>query len=340
MGALVVAILSWLFPGFGAGWSGSLRGMLAWAGAVVAIACASAFSVWLVPLVLALQIACALDGFRRMRAARRAGVRSTPLLGLLAIPITAIAFAAIRIVAVETYKLPSSSMAPTILPGDHILLDKLSLHGRGVAPGDVIVFQHPCQPRSTYVKRVIALGGQSIEIRCNTVYIDGKPLSEQLVRGDGCTYDDRDESTDRWSARPCSEYVETARGASYHVFHDPERPARDQRRSTLTAGDQRDFPALDGRRIPPSCAMDQASSAAPQPGSLVETRPGAAVCEPQLHYKVPPGYVFVLGDNRSNSNDSRFWGPVPLEAIKGRVRGIWASAGPSGFSVRRFGGID
>jgi signal peptidase I len=69
----------------------------------------------------------------------------------------------------------------------------------------------------------------------------------------------------------------------------------------------------------------------------VSTKTGAGVCEPQRQYIVPPDHVFVLGDYRNNSNDSRVWGSVPVSSIKGYMTGVWYSKGPDGVRWNRIG---
>ncbi|HEX4421526.1 MAG TPA: signal peptidase I, partial [Kofleriaceae bacterium] len=252
----------------------------------------------------------------------------------------------LRALVLAAFKIPSSSMYPTLEINDHIFVNKL-VYGLHIplttrkafdlaapARGEVIVFMMPCQPDKDYIKRVIATAGQSVEVRCNVVYVDGVAIDSQLVRGAPCRYEDYDEYDPRtgWFTRQCSEYVERANGHTYHTYHDPDRPRRDELRATtgtLASGDSRDFPRLDGLRLPPSCSTqaDGEPFAAPnqKPGRLVETQQGAGVCEPQLQYIVPAGHVFVMGDNRSNSNDSRYWGSVPTENIRGKAMFIWLS---------------
>ncbi len=251
---------------------------------------------------------------------------------------------ALRAFVIEAFKIPSSSMYPTLEIGDHIFVNKF-IYGmripwtnvkffelREPRRGEVIVFIYPCDPTRDYIKRVIALGGDSVEVRCNVVYVNGKAVpSEMIENGEQCSYMDYDEQQNRWFPRHCSRYRETVGEHYYGTFHDPERPLRDRRKQEgHPVPDDRDFPQR-GLPAGPSCSRSEDALAAAKieqvKGKLVETQPEAVAgaCEQQLHYVVPPGHVFVMGDNRNNSNDSRIWGSVPLDNIKGRALFIWLS---------------
>jgi signal peptidase I len=284
---------------------------------------------------------------------------------------------ALRAFVVEAFKIPSSSMYPTLEIGDHIFVNKF-IYGvripwtnvkffqfRAPKRGEVIVFKYPCDPERDYIKRVVALENDTVEVRCNTVYVNGSAVPNRLVekppvkelRGNrqvtlerGCEYEDYDERDKKWFPRQCSRYQETAEAGTYHTYHDPERPSRDPKvvAGTQVAGDQRDFPQRSNPNPPTCLDTDERLKAAQVEqikGLIVETKPEtiANACEPQMHYKVPAGHVFVMGDNRNNSNDSRVWGSVPLENIKGKALFIWLSYkqwGPldwSGIRWRRIG---
>ncbi len=253
----------------------------------------------------------------------------------------------LRFFVIEAFKIPSSSMYPTLEIGDHIFVNKF-IYGvrvpwtttrlfevREPKRGEVIVFMMPCEPERDYIKRVVAIENDTIEVRCNVVYVNGAAVPNKLVQSETCEYDDHDDISNRWIRRACSRYTETVDGDSYDTFHDADRPMRDERKVAaggLTSGDDRDFPKLDGARFPPSCSRNPDGTAFvaknQATGQIVETHahlPHTAACEQQLHYVVPPGHVFVMGDNRANSNDSRYWGSVPNENIKGKALFIWLS---------------
>jgi signal peptidase I len=254
---------------------------------------------------------------------------------------------ALRTVVLEAFKIPSSSMYPTLEINDHIFVNKFiyGLHiplttiklfeWRKPRRGEVIVFQQPCEPDRDYIKRVVATEDQTVEVRCNVVYVDGKPIENQLVQGAGCTYNDQDEATLQWSTKQCSEYIERVDGHEYRTYHDLGRPQRDERLArdgSLVNGDSRDFPLLDGTRQPPSCSLQAdglpSGTHNQKPGKIEPTasaKQNPGPCDPQLHYVVPEGHVFVMGDNRSNSNDSRYWGSVPIENIRGKALFVWLS---------------
>ncbi len=173
---------------------------------------------------------------------------------------------------VQPIRIPSSSMEPTLLVGDFLLLDKQSvatnagglLPPTGINRGDVVVFHDPIDDPSVHlVKRVIGLPGDHLHLRNGIVYLNGSRLPEPYA-------------------------IHHAAPAS--LFRD-------------------DFPSLASR------------DAAVDPAWWIKLR--GLVRNGEL--AVPPGNYFVLGDNRNDSEDSRYWGFVPCEAIVGKPVMIYFS---------------
>ena len=149
---------------------------------------------------------------------------------------------------VQAFKIPTGSMESNLLIGDHLLVNKFvyGLHSgflsklfpyKGLKRGDVIVFKYPKGPEVAYVKRLIGLPGDKVEITGRTVYINGKALTENYTQ-----------------------YID--QGSVYEHFGP---------------------------------------------------------------YDVPADQYFAMGDNRDNSQDSRWWGYVPRDHILGKALVIYWS---------------
>lgn len=157
----------------------------------------------------------------------------------------------IKILLVEAYNIPSESMENTLLVGDFLIADKLTYGPRlpilGIRlpalrdpkVGDVVVFRFPDNPSKNFIKRVVAKGGDEVQLLDKAVYVNGKVVDE-----------------------------------SRYAVHS------------------------DSLIIP------------------------AGTTQPRDNFgpvTIPYGHYFVLGDNRDNSSDSRFWGTVPRDHISGKA---------------------
>jgi signal peptidase I len=202
----------------------------------------------------------------------------------------------LRSFVVEAYQIPSGSMIPTLEVGDHIWVNKLVYgvripfteikFGTRYNPpkrGEIIVFTHPRERDKDLIKRVVAVGGDVVEMRDNIVSVNGVPTARQH---DGLLhYFDFDENDGAWLERDGDAFHEHLGTAEYTTLQDP---------------------ALRPRSFGP--------------------------------VRVPDGQLFVMGDNRDNSADSRYWGFVPLNLVRGRAMVVWWSRGqPEGIRVGRFG---
>jgi signal peptidase I len=329
--AIAIALGSLVLPGLGQGVAGRPLRAAVWAIAILVLTALLVVSVWAGPLMLVARFVGAVDAYRCVRTQTRyayvaAGIAAVVGIGTIAFMQSAL----------QAYKIPSSSMVPTLMIGDHALVDELTPRWRPIERGEIVVFPYPCGNDRMYVKRVIARAGDTIEVRCGVVYVSGKALPSQLA-AKKATYHDVDEQTRESFTRTMARYRETLDGRSYDTFYDRDRSAG-------INAPERDFPRLD-LPIAASCRRSDFYDTPPgqraQPvGKIVSTSaPASDRCAPQVHLVVPTGALFVMGDNRNNANDSRYWGLVDESTVVGRVIGIWLSDGPDG-GWGRFGGVD
>ena len=195
----------------------------------------------------------------------------------------------VRSFVVEPFRIPSGSMLPTLQSGDFIAVNKYEYGIRfpvlntklteGTKPkaGDVIVFDHPMQPGTDLIKRIVGVPGDKVVYRDKILYINGveqpqKPIGDYVDQEFMVTLNER---------------RETLQGHVHRMLVDP--------------------------RAPDATTPMEAQT---HPGRIHYTDTG-------FETTVPAGHYFVMGDNRDNSDDSRYWGFVPEENIVGRAFFIW-----------------
>jgi signal peptidase I len=198
-----------------------------------------AFPLYLIAMKDAFETAGRINGFQAKLVGQ--GGTVAKVFVVVMILIDAIPFAGlIKADYVQAYKLPSGSMIPTLLVGDHILVDKSIAAKDSLVRGDMIVFHYPKDPSRVFIKRVIAVGGDVIEGRNKVVYVNGVLLKENYVQ------------------------------------HNDAQ-------------------------------------------NTMETRDNFGP------FTVPINSYFVMGDNRDQSLDSRFWGSIPKDYIRGKAFRIYWS---------------
>ncbi len=174
----------------------------------------------------------------------------------------------IRTFLIQSFHIPSGSMIPSLLVGDFILVDKVTYHLREPDRGDVVVFHFPLNEDVYYIKRIVGVPGDKLQIVDGKVYINGKP----------CDY------------KPAGNYTYYEKGEKYEgkLFYEflPRKKEGEKKHLILKTGIRGDNTEV---------------------------------------IVVPEGKYFMMGDNRNNSYDSRFWGFVDRSKIVGIARIIFFS---------------
>lgn len=215
----------------------------------------------------------------------------------------------IRSFIVEPFKIPSSSMMPTLMAGDFILVEKFAYGIRDPITnnllietshpkrGDVVVFQYPLDPSIAYIKRVIGLPGDRIKYDPIAKRLTVQPASNHqyvITYSDSVTYSSNTYSS---NGGPTLRQ-ESLDGVVHHILTGPANNL--------------------------------------EPIESYYQQPGQSLAE----WVVPQNEYFMMGDNRDNSADSRYWGFVQDKNLVGKATVIWMSFDQTGIRFSRIGRID
>ena len=221
-------------------------------------------------------------------------------------PIIAVVF------IVEPFQIPSSSMRSGLVKGDFILVNKFSYGIRvpvlntvavptgSIQRGDVVVFNYPVEPQNNYIKRIVAVGGDTVEYKDKILTVNGK-ASVDVPQG-GYTYPDDGNSS---ISRQAERFQSTFEDRTFDVLKVDGAPAVD-------APTWNHYQAM--------FMQSGFESGLQQNCEYAEDGSG-------FKCKVPAGKYFAMGDNRDNSADSRYWGFVDDKLIVGKAFMIWLNTG-------------
>jgi signal peptidase I len=216
-------------------------------------------------------------------------------------PVIALVFF-LRSFLFEPFKIPSTSMVPTLLVGDLILVNKFTYGIRlpilnqkiievgDPQRGDVMVFKYPKDMSQDYIKRVIGVPGDKITYENKRLTVNDKPVS----------YTPMDDYLDDEAPVYHKQFMEDLTGVKHRILN------MDNKR-TLELSQVDNFP----------------------------NREACVYSYEKFTCIVPPGNYFMMGDNRDNSADSRYWGFVPNKNIVGKAIVVWMNLG----NFKRIGGI-
>lgn len=254
----------------------------------------------------------------------RDNVESIAVALLLALVIRAFLF--------EAFVIPSGSMIPTLAVNDFIFVNKFvygivnpfseqqMLSFSMPKRGDIVIFSYPCQPELDYIKRAIALPGDTVEVDPHGfVYVNGKLNDEKLI---GEFKDFKDFQATDLENNTCSQL-----GLKPFVY---EMKADIHKVDQAHANDYQSSDHYKTIHCTDQLPTAQRSTTNPH----IWDQPNKQICEenafgfqklPAFPWVVPEGHMFVMGDNREGSSDSRYWGFVPFTHLKGRAGMIWLS---------------
>jgi signal peptidase I len=306
-----VTVATFFFPGFAQGLVHRYKRFAVWASVAIALLAAGLWEPRCLWLVFVVHFAGAIDGYRCYRRDARMGTNRAA--AALAVVISTVVGGAIGLQG-EVFRIPASSSCPMLQIGEDVIANKLEIKLFGVHRGELVAYVYPCDRTRTYLSRVVALAGDSVAVACGALYVNGTAVPRARIGDD--TYIDRGEDY-RPEEKHTTRYRETIGDVTHDMYIDDRGP-----------GVLVDFPRA-VQQCYPSGVVQGA-------GRIIDPPvPPKRECDPHKLYVVPPGHVFVMGDNRSNAHDSRVWGSLPIENVIGRITGIWWSR-----SLGRIGPVD